>query len=91
MKTKSLIFVNRFNKIIWIKILHKKQYVNYDFQKYLFMMLYVVEQQNISNHTYYKLNDKIASCNICKFLDFNLHIAFYVISLFKFRSLFKLV
>ena len=34
------------------------------------MMLYVVEQQNISNHTYYKLNDKIASCNICKIFDF---------------------
>jgi hypothetical protein len=58
------------------------------------MMLYVVEQQNMFNHTYYKLNDKIASCNICKILDFlnhNLHFAFYVISLFKIRSLFKLV
>ena len=34
------------------------------------MMLYVVEQQNMFNHTYYKLNDKIASCNICKIFDF---------------------
>ena len=56
---------------ISIKILYKKQNVNYNFQKHLFMMLYVVEKQNIFNHTYYyKLNDKIASCNICKILDF---------------------
>ena len=34
-------------------------------------MLYVVEKQNMFNHTYYyKLNDKIASCNICKIFDF---------------------
>jgi hypothetical protein len=53
MKTKSLIYVNRFNKIsitscivthnndkiIILKILYKKQNVNYNFQKHLFMML----------------------------------------------------